>query len=116
MFERDQILEKLFPPAVVTPPRSVNASVLPEATYKTPRREPQDREGPTPCTEPAVETQQENHPLKVTEALLNQPIAVGRPCRTTRRPDRYGHNICERINGEPDTYNLESAKKVKEED
>ena len=43
---------------------------------------------------------QEVLPQEIIEVPSNPPNAIGRPRRATRKTDRYGHNICERIENE----------------
>ena len=102
---RDQLLDELFPPAVLVLPPPTAAPSVEEDTRELPTRNNQqlDRQDtrpqePAPCSAPDTEVKQETPPQEIVEVPSNLPIAIGRPRRATKRPDRYGHNICERIN------------------
>ena len=66
MLEKNQILEELFPPAVVTPPPPVVTPPLTETTCETPKQSHQDskeqdtqQQEPILCMEPDTGIQQE---------------------------------------------------------
>ena len=101
---RDQLLDELFPPAVVVPPPPTVTPSVEKDTRELSKRNNQPVTGqntspqePTPCSTLDTGMKQETVPQEVVEVTPNLPIAVGRPRRATRKPDRYGHNICERI-------------------
>ena len=85
------LLQLLFPPvaeATRDPPKQNHPQLD--------RPDTQSQE-PIPCLTPDTEVKQETQPQEIAEAPSNLPVAIGRPRRATRKPDRYGHNICERI-------------------
>ena len=104
---RDQLLDELFPPAVLTPPPPTDTPSVEEDTRELPKQSHQqlDKQGtqpqePTPCSTLDTDAEQETLPNEIIETPFNLPIATGTPRRTTRKPNRYGHNICERIGSE----------------
>ena len=107
MPSRNQLLDELFPPAITTPPPPTAVPLVAEATYELPKQNHQQlsRQNtqppePIPCLTPDTEVQREALPQKTAEVPSNLPIATGRPRTSTRKPNRYGHNICEGVESE----------------
>ena len=112
---KDQLLDELFSPAVAIPPPPTVTPPVEEDTNESPKRNNQLLAGqdtpplePVPRSTPDTRMQQEALPQEVIEGPPNLPIAIGRPRRATKKPDRYGHNICERIGSE--TAHLQTQK------
>ena len=108
MPNRDQLLDELFPPAIVTPPSPTAASPATEVTRESPKRNHQqlDRQDTQPqelisCLKPDTEVKQETPPQEQVEETPYPPMKINRPRRNVKKPDRYGYNICEKIYGEP---------------
>ena len=102
-----------FPRAVLAPPPPPDTPSVEEDTRELPKRSNQQlgKQGtqpqePTPYLMPDTDAEQETLPNEIIETPPNLPIATGRPRRTTRKPDRYGHNICERIRSETGNVQL----------
>ena len=107
MPSRDRLLDELFPTAVVAPPPPTTTPSVEEATGELPRQSNQqlDRQNaqpqkPVPCLTPNNEVKQETPPQELVEVTPNPHIKIDRSGRITRRPDRHGHNTCERITDE----------------
>ena len=101
---RDQLLDELFPPAVLVPPPPTATPPVEEDTRELPKQSDQPVAGqgtqpqePAPGSMPDMDMEQEILPKETVGVPPDLPIATSRPRRATKKPDRYGHNICERI-------------------
>ena len=101
---RDQLLDELFPPAVLVPPPPTVTPPIEKDTHELPIRHYQPLVGqetppqePVPCLASDTKMEPETSPQEAIEVPPNLSLAISRPRRATRKPDCYGHNICERI-------------------